>query len=525
MPEVPADQQPNVTALDQILRAALTSRVYDLALETPLDAAPLLSKRVGNRVFLKREDLQPVFSFKLRGAYNRMALLNADELARGVVCASAGNHAQGVALSASHLRCRAVIVMPVTTPDIKIEAVSGLGGEVVLFGDSYDEAYAHAREIESRDGLTFVHPYDDPLVIAGQATIGLELLRQSQKPGHGRLDAVFVAVGGGGLIAGIGAVLKSLDPRIKIIGVEPEDATAMTQSLAAGHPITLDRVGRFADGVAVKRVGDGTFRIAQQVVDEMVVVSNDAICGAIKEIFEDRRAILEPAGALAYAGLCAWVAQHHAKDLNLAVIACGANVNFDTLRHVSERAELGENREAILAVTIPERPGSFREFCRAIGDRSITEFNYRYAPDAEAQVFVGIRTARGDGSAGIVHQLTQAGFAAADLSQNETAKLHIRHMVGGRAPVENERLFSFVFPERVGALARFLDSMQHPWNISLFHYRNHGSDYGRVLCGIQVPPAEEADLTTFLARLGYEWQEETENVACTRFLGYPISTS
>jgi threonine dehydratase len=518
MPEVSAQDQNHNGQLDRVLRGALTSRVYDLAIETPLDAAKILSQRVGNRVFLKREDLQPVFSFKLRGAYNRMALLTPDELGLGVVCASAGNHAQGVALSASHLKCRAVIVMPVTTPDIKVASVARLGGEVVLFGESYDEAYTHARQIEVQDGLTFVHPYDDPLVIAGQATIGLELLRQSQMPGHGRLDAVFVAVGGGGLIAGVGAVLKSLDPHIKIIGVEPEDANSMTLSLEAGHPITLDRVGRFSDGVAVKRVGDRTFNIAQEVIDEMVVVSNDAICGAIKEIFEDRRAILEPAGALAYAGLAAWVAKHGAMGLNLAVIACGANVNFDTLRHVSERAELGENREAILAVTIPEQPGSFRAFCRAIGNRSITEFNYRYAPAAEAQVFVGIRTTGPDSSGEIVQQLTDAGFATADLSRNETAKLHVRHMVGGRAPVENERLFSFVFPERVGALAKFLDAMEHPWNISLFHYRNHGSDYGRVLCGIQVPKSEEADLSAFLARLGYEWQEETENIACTRFL-------
>lgn len=514
MIEAQRDENRTVPTTGDVLRAALISRVYDLARETPLEFAPQLSARLHNQVFLKREDQQPVFSFKLRGAYNRMANLPLESLARGVVCASAGNHAQGVALSAMHLKTPAVIVMPVTTPEIKVAAVAELGGEVVLFGDSFDEAYGHARELEISNGLTFVHPYDDFDVIAGQATIALELLRQS----HGRMDAVFVAVGGGGLIAGIGAVLKSLQPGIKIIGVEPEDADAMSRSLEAGHPITLDRVGRFADGVAVKRVGDRTFGLAQQVVDDMVIVSNDAICGAMKEIFEDRRAILEPAGALAYAGMRAWVQQTGATGQNLVAIACGANLNFDSLRHVSERAELGENREAILAVTIPERPGSFREFCQVIGDRSITEFNYRFAPDVDAQVFVGMRVSRADTVLEVLDQLAASGFGADDLSRNETAKLHVRHMVGGRAPVADERLFSFVFPERVGALAKFLDAMEHPWNISLFHYRNHGSDYGRVLCGIQVPPSEEADLAAFLDRLGYEWQEETENIACTRFL-------
>lgn len=500
--------------LDAYLRRSLLARVYDVARETPLERAPLLSARLGNSVYLKREDEQPVFSFKIRGAYNKMANLAPEALARGVVCASAGNHAQGVALSAARLGCRATIVMPRTTPQIKVDAVAALGGEVVLYGDSYDDAYEHARGLEREQGLTFVHPYDDPDVIAGQGTIGLEILKQCPGP----LDAVFVAVGGGGLIAGIGAVIKALRPEVKLIAVEPEDADAFAQSIAAGRRVTLDRVGRFADGVAVKTVGEETFRIARKIVDETIVVGNDAICAAIKDVFEDRRAILEPAGALAYAGLKKYVEDRGVADQHLVAIACGANLNFDTLRHVSERAEIGERREAILAVTIPERPGSFREFCQTISDRAITEFNYRYADPARAHVYVGIRVGGPADAAEVVISLDQKGYDVLDLTENETAKLHLRHMVGGRAEAENEVLYSFTFPERAGALSQFLEAMRHPWNISLFHYRNHGSDYGRVLVGIQVPPEEMGGFQSFLDRLGYEYADETCNPACVLFL-------
>ncbi|CAN5406614.1 threonine ammonia-lyase, biosynthetic [soil metagenome] len=497
-----------------VLRAALLARVYDVASETPLDDAPLLSARFGNRVRLKREDTQPVFSFKIRGAYNKMANLSPEALARGVVCASAGNHAQGVALSAQKLGCRAVIVMPRTTPGIKVDAVRARGAEVVLIGDDFDAAHEEARRLEKDQGLTFVHPYDDPEVIAGQATVGLELLRQAGPD----LDAVFVAVGGAGLIAGVGAVVKALRSEVKVIAVEPEDADAFRRSMEAGHPVVLDRVGRFADGVATRSVGEISFAIAKEVVDETIVVSNDAICAAIKDVFEDRRAILEPAGALAIAGLKAWVEKTGTQGKSLVAIACGANVNFDTLRHVSERAELGEKREAVLAVTIPEQPGAFRAFCRAIGDRAITEFNYRYAPGADAHVFVGVRVANRGESSQVAEDLRSAGYETLDLSDDETAKLHVRHMVGGRSNAANERLFTFAFPERAGALAGFLDAMAHPWNISLFHYRNHGADYGRVLCGIQVPPEDSEEFQSFLDRLGFEWQEVTEDPAVKRFL-------
>lgn len=497
--------------LDSYLRRALLARVYEVAIETPLELAPRLSRRTGNHVWLKREDQQPVFSFKLRGAYNKMANLSPEALARGVVAASAGNHAQGVALSAQRLGCRATIVMPRTTPEIKVEAVRDLGAEVVLHGDDYDSSSAEANRLMEERGLTFVHPYDDPDVIAGQATIALEILKQHP----GKLDAVFVAVGGGGLIAGIGAVLKTLQPSIRVIGVEPEDAPSMYEALKAGERVTLPRVGRFADGVAVRRVGEETFRIAQQVVDEVVVVSNDAICGAMKEIFEDRRAVLEPAGALAYAGLKQWAEQTGARDQQFVAIACGANLNFDSLRHVSERAEIGERREIVLAVTIPERPGSFRQFCNIIGSRVVTEFNYRYSGPTEAHVFVGLRTT--DGSA-VVDELLAAGYGAIDLTDNEIAKLHVRHMVGGRASVTNERLVAFEFPERAGALVQFLDAMRHPWNISLFHYRNHGSDIGRVLAGVDVPDSETDAFQEFLGRLGYAWVEVTNDPAVARFL-------
>ncbi len=500
---------------DEILKAALLARVYEVARETPLEHAPVLSERIGNRVWLKREDEQPVFSFKVRGAHNRMAGLSPDELAGGVVASSAGNHAQGVALSADRLGCRAVIVMPRTTPDIKVAAVRSWGAEVVLHGDTYDAAYQRARELEAEQSLTFIHPYDDPAVIAGQGTIGIEILRQMREPIH----AVYVPVGGGGLISGIGAVIKELRPEVRIIGVEPEDADSMTRSLRSGAPVTLDRVGRFADGVAVKRVGDTTFAIARAVVDDMVVVSNDEICAAIKDVFEDRRCILEPAGALAYAGLKRHAAEQGMRGRDLVAIASGANLNFDSLRHVSERAEIGEQREAILAVTIPERPGSFLEFCTLLGARSVTEFNYRYESPVEAHVFVGLRIASREESQHLIGSLREHGHEVVDLTDDELAKLHIRHMVGGRAPgAEHERLFQVVFPERSGALLDFLKGMSAGWNISLFHYRNHGSDEGRVLLGVQVPDAELGSLRRLLDDLGYESSEATDNDACRLFL-------
>lgn len=500
---------------DAVLKAALLSHVYEVARETPLEFAPRLSQETGNRVWLKREDEQPVFSFKIRGAYNKMASLAVEALAKGVVCASAGNHAQGVALSANRLGCRAVIVMPTTTPSIKVDAVSAFGAEIVLHGDSYDAAYGRARELEQQEGLCFIHPYDDEAVIAGQGTIGIEILKQATQG----VDAVYIAVGGGGLIAGVGAVIKELRPEIRIISVEPEDCCGMAQSLRAGEVVTLDKVGRFADGVAVKRVGDITFRIAKEVIDEIVIVSNDEICAAIKDIYEDRRCILEPAGAVAYAGLKRHVLENGWSDRRLVAIACGANMNFDSLRHVSERAEIGEKREAILAVTIPERPGSFLQFCRAIGNRSVTEFNYRFENLAAAHVFAGIKIADRAEADRLIDELRRQDYDVLDLTDNELAKLHIRHMVGGRSPeARDEQLVQVVFPERAGALLSFLESMSADWNISLFHYRNHGSDYGRVLVGVQVPASEEADFWAFLDQIGYEYSDESGNSACELFL-------
>lgn len=495
--------------LDEVLKGALRARVYDVARETPVEPMPRLAARIGGSVWIKREDEQPVFSFKIRGAYNKVAQLAPESRERGVICASAGNHAQGVALAARRLGCRAVVVMPRTTPAIKVQAVEALGGEVELFGDDFDAAAAHAKVRESCEHLTFVHPYDDPDVIAGQATVGLEILRQHPGP----LDAVFVAVGGGGLIAGVGAVLKTLRPEVRVICVEAEDSASMTASLEAGKRVTLPRVGRFADGVAVKCPGVRPFRIAQRVVDECVVVSNDAICAAIKDVFEDRRAILEPAGALAVAGLKAYAAKHGAG--HYLAIACGANLNFDSLRHVSERAEIGERREAVFAATIPERPGAFRRFIAALGEVSVTEFNYRLAPGDEAHVFVGVRTEDG---AGVIARLREEGGAVVDLTDDETAKLHVRYMVGGRAQAADERLIAFEFPERTGALLGFLGAMDPRWNISLFHYRNHGSDVGRVLAGIQVPPEDEAAFAAFLARVGFAWTDVTDDPACRLFL-------
>ncbi|MDJ0701245.1 MAG: threonine ammonia-lyase, biosynthetic [Woeseiaceae bacterium] len=492
------------------------ARVYDVAVESPLHEAKNLSARLGNRIWLKREDLQPVFSFKLRGAYNKIAHLDAAQLEHGVICASAGNHAQGVALAARSRGIHAVIVMPVTTPSIKVEAVRALDGEVVLYGDTYDDAYARARELEASEQLTFIHPFDDPLVIAGQGTIGAEILRQAETD----IDAIFVPVGGGGLIAGIAACVKAGHPDIRIIGVEPEDSAAMRDSLQAGEPVELEHVGIFADGVAVRRVGDETFRLCREYVDEMVTVDTDQVCAAIKDIFEDTRSIVEPAGGLAVAGAKKYIAENGCRDRSFVTINCGANVNFDRLRHIAERADVGEQREMLLAAEIPEEPGSFRRFCETIGRRGITEFNYRYSDKADAHVFVGVQLARGmQERKELLAQLEQAGYPVIDLSDNEMAKLHVRHMVGGRSPgIPDERLFRFEFPERPGALIDFLNAIGTRWNISLFHYRNHGSDYGRILAGIDVPLDETDELEAHLADLGYPHWEESDNPAYTMFL-------
>ncbi|MCL2831163.1 MAG: threonine ammonia-lyase, biosynthetic [Betaproteobacteria bacterium] len=498
------------------LEKILNARVYDLAIESPLDPAPGLSLRSGNRVLIKREDMQPVFSFKLRGAYNKIVHLPPEQRARGVICASAGNHAQGVALSARKVGCRAVIVMPMTTPQIKINAVSSLGGEVVLAGDSFDAAYERALVMEKEQQLSFIHPFDDPEVIAGQGTIGMELLRQHPEP----IEAVFCAVGGGGLIAGVAAWIKRLRPETKIIGVETFDADAMARSLKAGRRTRLSQVGLFADGTAVKMVGVETFRLCREYVDEIVLVDTDAICAATKDVFEDTRAVLEPSGALAIAGLKEYAAQHRLKEKTLIAVASGANLNFDRLRFVAERAEIGEQREAILAVTLPEVPGSYRKFVGLVGSHNITEFNYRYNDNRDAQVFVGIQVGNRAESLRFVEQLRKHGYPTLDLTDDEMAKSHIRHMVGGHAPgIENEILYRFEFPERPGALKNFLDRMSAGWNISLFHYRNHGADYGRVLVGIQVPPSEKREFQEFLKNLGYAHQEETQNPGYQLFLG------
>jgi len=501
------------------LEKILNARVYDVAIETPLELAPILSTRSGNRILFKREDMQPVFSFKLRGAYNKIAHLPPAQRKRGVICASAGNHAQGVALSAQRLGCRAVIVMPTTTPAIKIDAVKKHGGamvEVVLAGDSYDAAYAHALELEKKEKLCFVHPFDDPDVIAGQGTIGMEILRQHPDP----IDAVFCCVGGGGLIAGVAAYIKRLRPGTKVIGVEAMDADAMDRSLKAGRRVRLESVGLFADGAAVKYVGQETFRLCQEYVDEMVLVDTDAICAAIKDVFEDTRSILEPAGALAVAGAKEWARRNKAQGKTLVAVASGANMNFDRLRFVAERAEVGEQREAVLAVTLPEKPGAYKKFVSLIGNRNITEFNYRYHDAGEAHVFVGMQVANRVESTRLVEQLKKHGYATLDLTDDEMAKNHVRHLVGGHAPqVKNELLYRFEFPERPGALMNFLNRMSAGWNISLFHYRNHGADYGRVLVGMEVPPKEMKDFRAFLKNLGYRYWDESKNPAYRLFLG------
>ncbi|NND53441.1 MAG: threonine ammonia-lyase, biosynthetic [Gammaproteobacteria bacterium] len=498
--------------LQRILRAS----VYDVAIETPLEPAPRLSERVNARVWFKREDLQPVFSFKLRGAYNKLAQLPAERIANGVICSSAGNHAQGVALAAREMGVPAVIVMPETTPAIKVRAVEALGGEVQLTGATYDDAYAAATQLATERGLTFVHPFDDPDVIAGQGTIGQEIHRQSAS----EIDIVFVPIGGGGLAAGVAAYLKAVSPQVRVVGVEPDDAASMTAAFAAGGPVTLDEVGIFADGVAVRRVGDETYRLCSELLDGIVLVSNDEICAAVQDIFEDTRSIVEPAGALAVAGLKKYAADHDVSNQSLVAINCGANVNFDRLRHIAERAAIGEHREALFAVEIPEEPGSFRRFCDALGKRNVTEFNYRYQDTERAHIFVGLELRGGAEEQAEIHaQLKGAGYAAEDISDNELAKLHVRYMVGGTPQkIDNERVFRFQFPERPGALLKFLNAVGQRWNISLFHYRNHGADYGRVLAGIQVPDADAAEFEEHLAALGYPHREETDNPAYQLFL-------
>jgi threonine dehydratase len=497
------------------LKRILTARVYDVARETALEPARTLSRRIGNHVLLKREDQQPVFSFKLRGAFNKMAHLSPEALARGVICASAGNHAQGVALAARRLGSRAVVVMPVTTPKLKVDAVHALGGEVVLQGDSYSDAYTHALTLQAAQGLTFVHPFDDPDVIAGQGTIAMEILRQHQGP----IDAVFVAIGGGGLVAGVAAYIKAVRPEVRVIGVQTRDSDAMARSVARRRRVTLADVGLFSDGTAVKQVGEETFRVARELVDEFVLVDTDAVCAAIKDMFQDTRTVLEPAGALPVAAIKQYAETHKLKGCTFVAITCGANMNFDRLRFVAERAEFGEQREALFAVTIPEERGSFRRFCELIGPRSVTEFNYRISDERVAHVFVGLTITRRDEAERIERHFVRHGFATVNLTDDELAKEHVRHMVGGHSELaRDERLFRFQFPERPGALMRFLAAMHPGWNISLFHYRNQGADYGRILVGLQVPAGDEAGFGQFLRNLAYPCVEETANPVYALFL-------
>ena len=500
--------------MDDYLRRILNSSVYDAAVETPLERMGKLSDRLGRTVLLKREDLQPVFSFKLRGAYNKLASLSDDERARGVICASAGNHAQGVAYSAARMGCRSVIVMPVTTPSIKVEAVKRLGGEVVIMGETFDDARLYALDLCARENMVFVHPYDDPEVIAGQGTIGVEILRQHSGP----ISAIYLPIGGGGMAAGVAAYVRFLRPEIKLIGVESEDAASMKAAIAAGRPVPLNEVGIFADGVAVRQAGEETFRLCSALLDEVITVSTDEICAAIKDIFDQTRAIAEPAGAVSLAGL-----RKHAASLPggaAVAVVSGANMNFDRLRHVAERAEIGERTEALFGVTIPERPGAYRAFMGQLGERTITEFNYRIAPEGDARIFVGVRLKGGEREkAEILALLAEQNLPVVDLTDNETAKLHVRYMVGGRVVgLANELLYRFEFPERPGAVRRFLEGLRSDWNISLFHYRNHGSDYGRVLAGIQVPPAERPAFEAFLDELGYAHWDVSQDPAYTLFL-------
>ncbi|TXH87812.1 MAG: threonine ammonia-lyase, biosynthetic [Rhodoferax sp.] len=534
----PTSPQPVLSPADY-LQKILTARVYDVASETALEPARTLSRRLHNTILLKREDQQPVRSFKLRGAYNKIANLSPEQLEKGIICASAGNHAQGVALSASKLGARAVIVMPTTTPQVKVDAVRGFGGEVVLFGESYSDAYGHALELQKKEGLTFVHPFDDPDVIAGQGTIAMEMLRQVQtlgadkaakagQKGRGKaeplLDAVFVAIGGGGLIAGVANYIKAVDPRIKVIGVQMNDSDAMIQSVAAQQRVTLPDVGLFSDGTAVKLVGEETFRVARALVDEYMTVDTDAVCAAIKDIFVDTRSIVEPAGALAVAAIKQYTAKNKTKGETYAAILCGANMNFDRLRFVAERAEVGEEREALFAVTIPEERGSFKRFCELIGNlpggaRNVTEFNYRINDAQKAHVFVGLSTHGKGESLKIAANFGKHGFETLDLTHDELAKEHVRHMVGGPSPLaQDERLLRFVFPERPGALMKFLSLMRPGWNISLFHYRNQGADYGRILVGLQVPQKDDKAFAKFLQTLDYPYVEETANPVYRMFL-------
>ncbi len=519
---MPTKPKKQLTPADYLIKI-LNARVYDVAVESDLTPAKALSRRLHNKVLLKREDQQPVFSFKLRGAYNKMAHLSSQQLKKGVICASAGNHAQGVALSAAKLGVRSVIVMPSTTPQIKVEAVKGFGGEVVLHGDSYSDAYQHALEVEKKEGLTFVHPFDDPDVIAGQGTIAMEILRQHQGP----LDAVFVAIGGGGLISGVANYIKAVRPEVKVIGVQMNDSDAMLQSVKAKKRVALSDVGLFADGTAVKLVGEETFRAAKNLIDEFVVVDTDAVCAAIKDVFVDTRSIVEPSGAMAVAAIKQYVATHKTKGETYAAILCGANMNFDRLRFVAERAEVGEEREALFAVTVPEERGSFRRFCETVGTlpggaRNVTEFNYRISDSAKAHVFVGLTTHGKGESTKIATTFTKRGFATLDLTHDDLAKEHLRHMVGGASKLaQNERLLRFIFPERPGALMKFLNAMRPGWNITLFHYRNQGADYGRILIGLQVPKADDKVFSQFLKELGYPFVDETTNPAYRLFLQNP----
>jgi threonine dehydratase len=502
--------------LEHYVKKILAARVYDVAIETPVQSAPLISKRIGNNVLLKREDLQPVFSFKLRGAYNKVAMLSAEQQARGVICASAGNHAQGLALAASHLGIRAVIVMPRTTPDIKVIAVRERGAKVVLFGDNFDEALGHARELEKKDGMTFVHPYDDVDVIAGQGTVAMEVLRQCSGP----LDVIFVPVGGGGLAAGVVAYVKYVRPDVRVVAVEPADAACLQAALAKKRRVVLSEVGLFADGTAVGQIGKEPFKVLRKYIDEVVTANTDEICAAIKDTFEDTRSIAEPSGALALAGLKKWAQKNNVQGKTLLAIQSGANVNFDRLRHISERAELGEQREALLAVTIPERPGAFKQFCQAIGKRAVTEFNYRYNNEASANIFVGVQTREGEELEPLMQGLRDKGYPVVDMTGDEVAKLHTRHMVGGHSPRPDmdEMVFRVEFPERPGALMTFLMTLGARWNISLFHYRNHGAAYGRVLVGFHVPPGKHRALRADLRKVPYPTVEESGNASYQVFL-------